>query len=56
MFDRDEPTRERQANILVKAVDNGKPQLESICMFTVVIEDINDNAPNFEKVVNYEII
>lgn len=48
-FDRDEPVREKIAYITVKATDRGTPPLEAICTFNVTIEDINDNAPMFDK-------
>lgn len=48
-FDRDEPAREKIAYVTVKASDKGTPSLEAICTFNVTIEDINDNAPMFDK-------
>lgn len=54
MFNRDEPNREKEVNVIVRAVDDGKPQLEAVCLFTVTIEDINDNAPTFDKVVSFQ--
>lgn len=54
-FDRDEPTREKEVYLTVRATDNGKPQLDDVCTIKVIIEDINDNQPVFDKVVrNYE--
>ncbi|XP_069678927.1 DE-cadherin [Periplaneta americana] len=52
MFDRDEPSREKEVYLTVRATDNGHPQLDDACTFKVVIEDINDNPPVFDK-VNY---
>lgn len=51
-FDRDEPTREKEVYLTVRATDNGKPQLDDVCTIKVVIEDINDNQPVFDKVVS----
>lgn len=53
MFNRDEPFREKEINVIVRATDDGAPKLEAICLFTVTIEDINDNAPTFDKVVSF---
>lgn len=53
MFNRDEPFREKEINVIVRATDEGAPKLEAICLFTVTIEDINDNAPTFDKVVSF---
>jgi hypothetical protein len=52
MFDRDEPTREKEVYLTVRATDNGRPQLDDACTVKVVIEDINDNSPVFDKVVS----
>lgn len=52
MLDRDEPAREKEAYLTVLATDNGKPQLDDVCTFKVTIEDVNDNAPVFDKVVS----
>ncbi|KAF5274763.1 hypothetical protein FQR65_LT04316 [Abscondita terminalis] len=51
VFDRDEPSRETEKYITVKATDNGRPPLVDICTFKVTIEDINDNEPMFDYVV-----
>ncbi|KAK7571160.1 hypothetical protein V9T40_014764 [Parthenolecanium corni] len=56
MFNRDEPFREKEINVIVRATDDGAPKLEAICLFTVTIEDINDNAPTFDKVSYKESI
>lgn len=48
-FDRDEPIREKEVYITVRATDNGRPPLDDVCTFKVTIEDINDNAPVFDK-------
>lgn len=53
MFDRDEPTREKEVYLNVRATDNGHPQLDDVCLIKVTIEDINDNAPFFDKAVSY---
>lgn len=52
MFDRDEPTREKEVYLNVRATDNGHPQLDDVCLLKVTIEDINDNTPVFDKVVS----
>ncbi|XP_065341407.1 DE-cadherin isoform X3 [Cloeon dipterum] len=49
VFDRDEPTREKEAFITVRATDNGKPPLDDVCVIKVTIKDINDNKPIFDK-------
>lgn len=49
-FDRDEPAREKEAYITVRASDNGQPQLDDACTIKIIIEDINDNPPVFDKV------
>lgn len=51
ILDRDEPEREKEAYLTVMASDNGRPQLDDVCTFKITIEDINDNAPFFDKVV-----
>lgn len=51
MFDRDEPSREKEVYLTVRATDNGRPQLDDVCTVKVTIEDINDNSPVFDKVV-----
>ncbi|CAG9112803.1 unnamed protein product [Plutella xylostella] len=50
IFDRDEPSREKEAYITVRASDNGQPQLDDACTIKIVIEDVNDNQPVFDKV------
>ncbi|XP_075221903.1 DE-cadherin-like [Lycorma delicatula] len=52
MFDRDEPSREKEVYLTVRATDNGRPRLDDVCTIKVTIEDINDNTPVFDK-VNY---
>jgi len=54
IFNRDEPDREKEVHVTVKASDKGRPSLESVCTITVKIEDINDNAPIFDR-ASYEI-
>ncbi|XP_049959690.1 DE-cadherin [Schistocerca serialis cubense] len=49
-FDRDEPRREKEVYLTVRATDNGLPQLDDVCTIKVTIEDINDNKPMFDKV------
>lgn len=53
VFDRDEPSREKEAYVTVRATDNGIPKLDDVCTFKVTIEDVNDNVPMFDKVVSY---
>ncbi|XP_050072812.1 DE-cadherin-like [Anopheles maculipalpis] len=53
IFDRDEPIREKEIYITVRATDNGRPRLDDVCTFKVTILDINDNPPMFDK-VRYE--
>ena len=36
-------------NILINVSDNGIPQLSSTLQVSVVVEDVNDNAPQFEE-------
>lgn len=55
-FDRDEPNREKEVYLTVRATDNGRPQLDDVCTFKVIIEDINDNPPVFDKVVSMTIL
>lgn len=52
MFDRDEPSREKEMYLTVRATDNGNPQLDDVCTIKVTIDDINDNSPVFDKVVS----
>jgi len=54
VFNRDEPDREKEVHVTVKASDRGRPSLESVCTIAVRIEDINDNAPIFDR-AGYEI-
>ncbi|XP_058809964.1 DE-cadherin isoform X2 [Phymastichus coffea] len=54
--DRDEPAREKEVYLTVLATDNGRPQLDDVCTFKVTIEDINDNAPVFDKVSYMESV
>lgn len=56
MLDRDEPAREKEAYLTVLATDNGRPQLDDVCTFKVTIEDVNDNAPVFDKVVGVALV
>jgi hypothetical protein len=39
---------------VMQASDRGRPSLESVCTIAVKIEDINDNAPIFDR-AGYEI-
>jgi hypothetical protein len=52
IFDRDEPTREKEVYLSVRATDNGQPTLDDTCTIKVTIEDVNDNLPVFDKVVS----
>jgi hypothetical protein len=52
IFDRDEPSREKEAFITVRATDNGKPPLDDVCVIKVTIADVNDNKPVFDKGVS----
>ncbi|XP_033228153.1 DE-cadherin-like [Belonocnema kinseyi] len=56
ILDRDEPEREKEAYLTVLATDNGRPQLDDVCTFKVTIEDVNDNAPVFDKVTYTESV
>ncbi|XP_076759576.1 DE-cadherin [Xylocopa sonorina] len=56
VLDRDEPAREKEAYLTVLATDNGRPQLDDVCTFKVTIEDVNDNAPVFDKVAYTESV
>ncbi|KAG5874265.1 hypothetical protein JTB14_028072 [Gonioctena quinquepunctata] len=53
IFDRDEPIRQKELYVTVQATNNGRPQLADICTFSVIITDINDNAPQLDK-ADYE--
>ncbi|XP_053615314.1 DE-cadherin isoform X2 [Plodia interpunctella] len=50
IFDHDEPSREKETYITVRASDNGQPPLDDACTIKILIEDINDNQPVFDKV------
>lgn len=52
MLDWDEPSREKEIYVTVRATDNGRPQLDDTCTFKIIVEDINDNPPTFDKVVS----
>lgn len=52
LFDRDEPARQIEKFVTIKATDNGKPPLEDLCTIKVTILDINDNSPIFDKAVS----
>uniref|UniRef100_A0A182N806 Cadherin domain-containing protein n=1 Tax=Anopheles dirus TaxID=7168 RepID=A0A182N806_9DIPT len=54
IFDRDEPIAEMEFHLIVRATDNGSPQLSDECSFKVTIVDINDNPPVFHR-VHYEV-
>ncbi len=41
-------------HVTVKATDAGRPQLEDVCTLAVKINDINDNAPVFDR-SSYEV-
>lgn len=56
IFDRDEPAREKEVYMSVLATDNGRPRLDDACTIRIQIEDINDNAPVFDKVVSVDVI
>ncbi|CAG7733720.1 unnamed protein product [Allacma fusca] len=49
IFDRDEPAREKEIYVTVRATDNGHPQLDAVCTIKVKIIDVNDNKPMFDK-------
>lgn len=53
VFDRDEPSRQKELYVTVKASDNGKPPLADVCTFKVIILDVNDNAPTFDTSVSF---
>uniref|UniRef100_A0A182N916 Cadherin n=1 Tax=Anopheles dirus TaxID=7168 RepID=A0A182N916_9DIPT len=55
IFDRDEPMREKEFYLIVRATDNGCPRLSDVCSFKVTIVDINDNPPVFDR-VHYEVM
>ncbi|RZB41083.1 DE-cadherin, partial [Asbolus verrucosus] len=48
-FDRDEPARQKELYLTVRALDDGRPQLADICAFKVTVTDINDNSPGFDQ-------
>jgi hypothetical protein len=48
-FDRDEPARQKELYVTVRAVDDGRPELADICTFKVTVTDINDNLPSFDQ-------
>ncbi|EFA11594.1 DE cadherin-like protein [Tribolium castaneum] len=48
-FDRDEPNRQKEIYLTVRAVDDGRPELADICTIKVTVEDINDNSPSFDQ-------
>jgi len=56
VFDRDEPAREKEVYLSVRATDNGQPTLDDTCTIRVAIEDVNDNPPVFDKVVSVDVI
>jgi len=49
VFDRDEPSRQKEAHVTVKATDHGRPPLEDVCTIKVKVTDINDNDPLFDN-------
>lgn len=51
IFDRDEPSRNKEVYVTVQATDNGRPTLADVCTFKITITDINDNSPIFDKTV-----
>ncbi|XP_026332342.1 DE-cadherin isoform X2 [Hyposmocoma kahamanoa] len=56
IFDHDEPAREKEVYITVRATDNGQPELDDACTIKIKIEDINDNQPVFDKVTYMESV
>ncbi|CAG0904310.1 unnamed protein product [Cyprideis torosa] len=48
-LDWDEPSNNHLLSVTVKVVDDGIPQLESLCTFLVTVQDINDNPPTFDR-------
>ncbi|GJQ67761.1 hypothetical protein Trydic_g21076 [Trypoxylus dichotomus] len=52
VFDRDEPSRQKEVYLTVRANDNGWPVLADICTFKITIKDINDNPPQLDKLKN----
>ncbi|XP_066996058.2 DE-cadherin [Anabrus simplex] len=56
VFDRDEPYRDKEFYLTVRATDNGRPQLDDVCTIKVVIEDVNDNTPVFDKTIYRESV
>lgn len=55
VLDRDGQSKTKEAYITVQAIDNGNPPLADVCTFKVVVEDINDNTPFFDKAVCEEL-
>jgi len=53
VFDRDEPEREKEEYLTIRATDNGRPQLDTVCTIKITITDINDGVPLFERFVSY---
>ncbi|ODN00523.1 DE-cadherin [Orchesella cincta] len=49
VFDRDEPEREKEEYLTIRATDNGRPQLDTVCTIKIIITDINDGVPLFER-------
>lgn len=56
IFDRDEPSRNKEVYVTVQATDNGRPTLADVCTFKITITDINDNSPIFDKTNYYESV
>lgn len=56
IFDRDEPSRQKEVYLTVRANDNGWPVLADICTFKITISDINDNPPQLDKLVSSQFI
>ncbi|CAL8115153.1 unnamed protein product [Orchesella dallaii] len=49
VFDRDEPEREKEEYLTIRATDNGRPQLDTVCTIKIIITDVNDGVPLFER-------
>ena len=51
MLDRD--TKDREFFLTVIARDGAPPEeaLQETCTFRIIVDDINDNPPNFDKAV-----